>query len=145
MINQWNEYSSRMMLSKFILFCFIFLSLIIVTSAQSSCTKQSCDKLIIPNVITPNQDGLNDQFTILLTECSCFVTQFKMNVFNRWGTCVYEETRVDSNSTPFKWQGENHDNTQLSAGVYFYKIEMQYRVNEELYSRFWKGWVKIIH
>ncbi len=65
---------------------------------------------IIPNVITPNNDGANDKFVI---PNYGHIGSINLQVFNRWGTLVYQMKNYDSSWSP------NH----LEDGTYFYVIE----------------------
>lgn len=71
--------------------------------------------LEIPNVITPNGDNLND--TWYINSSSQDWLTFKVKVFNRWGTKVFE-----TSAPTFNW-GADYDGQILSPGVYFYLIE----------------------
>lgn len=63
---------------------------------------------VIPNIITPNKDEINDAFVL-----EGFTEQVSVEVFNRWGKKVYENTDYKND-----WEGGN-----LSDGVYFYHIK----------------------
>ena len=68
------------------------------------------DTLIIylPNAITPTRDdGLNDCF-YLPDEYKPLISDFKIEIFNRWGTVVYRAT--DKN---FRWDG------RINGKIYF--------------------------
>lgn len=82
-----------------------------------------CD-LFIPNIITPNQDNLNEKFSIrgLKTE------EFKLQIYNRWGVQVYE-TKSYKND----WNAEN-----VSAAVYYYML----RNNKS--GKTYRGWLEVI-
>ena len=67
-----------------------------------------------PNVFTPNNDGVNDTYSLEnlpFDNCSGEFRSFR--VHNRWGTEVYISIERD-----FVWNGED-----LLPGVYFYSIE----------------------
>jgi len=69
-------------------------------------TIEQCN-LLIPNVMTPNSDGYNDNFFVTNLE---FYPESKLQVYNRWGKKVYEDSKYQNN-----WDGD-----QLDDGVYFY-------------------------
>lgn len=68
--------------------------------------EENCE-LEFYNVFTPNQDGLNDFFTIQGAEN--FPNSF-LTIYNRWGKVVYEKKNYRNN-----WNGDD-----LSEGVYFF-------------------------
>lgn len=71
--------------------------------------------LIIYDGITPNNDGINDTWTILGIE------RFEANVitiFDRWGQQVFRSTGY-----PQPWDGTNRGNP-LPMGAYYYVIEL---------------------
>lgn len=47
--------------------------------------------IYIPNSFTPNSDGINDVFRISSTG----ITQFSIDVFDRWGTIIYHSNDVN--------------------------------------------------
>ncbi len=68
-----------------------------------------------PNVITPNNDGLNDEFTLPMPfRGRCEMGIFKeVSIYNRWGNEVFRSSGID-----FSWKAED-----LPAGDYYYLIE----------------------
>ncbi len=79
------------------------------------------DSLIIqvPNVFTPNDDGINEIFTVK----SNLSTQAKIQIFNRWGNemCVFDQIlKIGSNTI---WNGKTISGSEAIGGVYFYTIE----------------------
>ena len=73
----------------------------------------------IPNAFTPNNDGLNDFFTISGLDNSLH-SNVLFYVYNRWGEVVY--TQVNFNFDKIIWDGKIADlnNEYVSDGVYFY-------------------------
>jgi gliding motility-associated-like protein len=69
---------------------------------------------LVPNVFTPNQDNVNDTWQILNTIDATTFTQFKVEVYNRWGQLVFETT-----DPKFTWLGDYTGN-DLADGVYFW-------------------------
>lgn len=68
---------------------------------------------VAPNIITVNGDEINDLFLIKN------IHQYpgsKLVILNRWGNVVYQNDDYDNS-----WDGGN-----LSDGVYFYKLEINY-------------------
>lgn len=74
---------------------------------------------VMPNVFSPNGDGINDYFEIPDVELNyCFDTDFKIEIFTRWGKKVFEDEKVN-----FRWDGKTKGGAKCADGVYFYSIE----------------------
>ncbi len=78
---------------------------------------ENCD-VEVPNIITPNGDGSNDNFKIVIKGTTKgFYESFpnsSLIIYNRWGKKVYE-----SNNYQNDWDGES-----LSDGVYFWTLQL---------------------
>ncbi len=79
--------------------------------------ENGCPVLEIPNVFTPNQDGVNDQFTIF----SVGAESYDIKVFNRWGKLVYECATV-GHPSECAWDGLHENGQKLNDGTYYYII-----------------------
>lgn len=89
-------------------------------------------KVTIFSGVTPNNDGINDVWTI------DDITEFPNNsvvIFNRWGVKVYEEKGYNNKSK--SWPNAEQLN-QLPASTYFYVLDLGDK------SNLIKGWVEII-
>lgn len=75
-----------------------------------------CDTTI-PNIFSPNGDNINETFDIQGWEG---FPGSRLEVFNRWGTLVYENDNYQSN-----WRGDD-----LAEGTYFYIYYRKSRNNE---------------
>jgi gliding motility-associated-like protein len=85
--------------------------------------------LFIPNIFTPNNDHVNDEFKIRELP-----NQFNLQVFNRWGNLVFKS------SDPSEiWNGENENGKLVSAGTYYYILQLTAE-NKEM-----KGWVEVVY
>lgn len=73
----------------------------------------------VPNAFTPNNDGINDLFF----GSGEAVTDYNMQIFDRWGEVIFE-----SNSMDHKWDGI-YKGLPAEAGQYVYKFQI----------RDWKG------
>jgi gliding motility-associated-like protein len=74
-----------------------------------------------PNVITPNNDGINEYFSINVSINPCFDT-FKVFIYDRWGKNVFT-----SEDPFFQWHGEDQDTgKELQDGTYFYIIDASF-------------------
>jgi gliding motility-associated-like protein len=67
--------------------------------------------LTLPTVVTSNSDGLNDFYVILGLES---YPNNELQIFNRWGNVVYQETNYQNT-----WSGKNSSGEQLPEGTYF--------------------------
>jgi gliding motility-associated-like protein len=77
-----------------------------------------CDcEVFVPNVFTPNGDQKNDYFFPVY---SCSPTDYKLIVYDRWGTQLYETNNYTS-----KWNG-TYKNNLVNEGVYFYYIKFSF-------------------
>ncbi len=87
--------------------------------------------LSIPNTFTPNGDGINDVFTIMVSN-KIQIKNFK--VFNRWGDLMYQTADITQ-----YWDGLKGD-SKVPVGVYYWVLEG----DEEM--KFFKksGWVTVI-
>ncbi len=70
--------------------------------------------IVIPNTFTPNGDGVNDVFTVLVNS-NVQINYFK--IFNRWGDVVYLTTDIDNYWNGFK------DTSEVPAGVYYWVLD----------------------
>ncbi len=73
-----------------------------------------------PNIFTPNNDHLNDTFTI-----SGVCDFYHLKFYNRWGKKVYDNPNCNN----------DFDGLDLPDGMYYYDVE----INEDAFH----GWVKI--
>jgi gliding motility-associated-like protein len=72
--------------------------------------QENCEiDLQIPNIFTPNNDGINDIFTPLISKG---IVSMKTYIYNRWGKKIFE-----SNNLEIDWNDNN-----VSDGVYFWII-----------------------
>ena len=90
-------------------------------------------ELFVPNAFSPNGDGLND---LLLAKPKCPVDKYSFNVYNRWGSKVFESDQPGEG-----WNG--YFNGRLSpVGVYIYQASFNYRGSDK--PKVQKGSVTLI-
>lgn len=70
-----------------------------------------CFNFIVPNVFTPNGDGINDFFEILVEN----TTQYSIIIFDRWGTEVFK-----TSNPMLYWDGKTESGANAPDGVYYY-------------------------
>lgn len=67
-----------------------------------------------PNAFSPNDDGWNDEWQLFLP---CDYTEFRLEVFDRWGNLVFAADRPD-----ISWNGR-YQGRPLDPGVYVWQID----------------------
>jgi gliding motility-associated-like protein len=71
--------------------------------------------IYIPNAFTPNNDGINDAFKVVISE----VVRYELDIFNRWGERVFHSE--DPNDV---WLGEvNGGDHYAQPGMYNYRLK----------------------
>lgn len=73
------------------------------------------DGVVIPNIITPNDDNINDVFSI---RASGFET-LTCTILNRYGQTVYRYYGLNGT-----WDGYTHAGIKVAAGTYFVFVEL---------------------
>ncbi len=73
------------------------------------------DDVLIPNIITPNDDNLNDVFSI---RASGYAT-LTCTILNRYGQPIYRYFGLNGT-----WDGYTHAGVKVSAGTYFVYVEL---------------------
>jgi gliding motility-associated-like protein len=89
-----------------------------IYNAQTCECEHVLDKhyVLIPNAFSPNNDGVNDAFTVTAIGAS-YIQAF---IYNRWGQLVYE-----SNNSSVSWDGTYKGKLQ-EIGVYVYLVTITY-------------------
>lgn len=77
--------------------------------------------IFIPNAMTPDGDGLND---LLDVEATCPLTEFHMQIFDRWGKLVFESFDIND-----RWNG-GIDGYFSEIGVYYYLLSFRWGENK---------------
>ncbi len=74
---------------------------------------------MVPNVITPNYDGLNYNFGLMIEDRS-LITKYHLAVYNRWGNLVFE-----ANHSNHYWDGKLATGEDNEQGVYYYLLDVE--------------------
>lgn len=82
-------------------------------------------QLIYPNAFSPNNDGLNDTFSVK----GNFINEFRLQIFNRWGTLVYESTDLNAS-----WDGR-FNGELVPEGAYILTIEGKDDIGKKISER----------
>jgi len=73
------------------------------------------NKIVIPNVFTPNGDGQNDVFHVIVSGFK----NYDIEIFNRWGEKLFE-----AQSPNIDWTGRSMAGVDESDGTYYYIIKV---------------------
>ena len=82
----------------------------------------------IPNAFSPNDDGINDVFTIMGSEDLVSVRSLK--IFNRWGNVVFEGKDLTGNDVSQGWDGRTSRGL-APEGVYIFTASIVYNDGKE--------------
>lgn len=69
--------------------------------------------LFIPNTFTPNNDAVNDEFVVNMTN----IKSYRIQIFNRYGSPLFISDNIFNN-----WNG-TYKNEPLPVGTYYYLID----------------------
>lgn len=84
----------------------------------------NCNEVYIPNAFSPNDDGINDFFTIQDGGDVTLIHLFQ--IFDRWGNLVFEEADFMPNDYRTSWDGKVRGKL-AQPGVYTYLLELSFR------------------
>ncbi len=84
-------------------------------------------KVYIPNIFSPNDDGINDWFTVYSNDDVSMVNVLR--VFNRWGALLFEATDFQANVPEAGWDG-SFKSQKMQAAVFVYYVELSYKDGE---------------
>ncbi|PHN03978.1 T9SS type B sorting domain-containing protein [Flavilitoribacter nigricans] len=76
----------------------------------------------IPNAFSPNDDGINDTFTIFGDQDLIMIKS--LQVFNRWGQMIYDREDLTPNETSESWDGHLRNGKIAPNGVYLYSMSL---------------------
>ena len=112
------------------LFCIVICSTLICDTTYVQ-VEVTSDEMEIFTGFSPNNDGVNDFFTINNIEN---FPQNSLEVFNRWGNRVYRQENYQND-----WGG-TFDNLILPDGVYFYLLKINNGDAQDIHS----GYLEIV-
>jgi len=93
--------------------------------------------ILVPTGFTPNDDGVNDVL-IVHGEDETLIRSFQ--VFDRWGTLVYEAQNFMANEEAGAWNG-HFRNEAAANGVYVWIVEAEFK---DGYTEVFKGQTSLI-
>ncbi|MFB0998248.1 MAG: gliding motility-associated C-terminal domain-containing protein, partial [Flavobacteriales bacterium] len=82
------------------------------------------DSIYIPNTFTPNSDGVNDTWQIMLIDN---FPKAEVTVFDRWGQIVFKTIGYPTSA---RWNGTRNGKA-LPASTYYYTISLSIDSKEE--------------
>jgi gliding motility-associated-like protein len=85
--------------------------------AQLMLRVESDVDIYVPNVFTPNGDGMNDKFTLYSNNDVEIVT---LEIFDRWGNCVFINNEFPSNDPEYGWDGI-YSNQPMNPDVFAFR------------------------
>lgn len=94
-----------------------------VVSDQIQILVQDNTETFAPNVFSPNNDGMNDRFTIYSN--NDLLTIKTLAVYDRWGSLVFENNNFAPNDENLGWDG-TFNGKAARQGVYIYMAEVVY-------------------
>ena len=86
---------------------------------------KDCVPIYIPNIFSPNNDGINDIFSIYLNPESGVENVISLQVFNRWGALMYEQTNFIPDNGATGWKGD-YQGSPLNPDVYVYVLNIAF-------------------
>ncbi|MBQ3635508.1 MAG: gliding motility-associated C-terminal domain-containing protein [Bacteroidales bacterium] len=95
-------------------------------------TGDSTSVFLIPNAFSPNGDGFNDVFKIIIPDKYQANSESKLEVFNRWGTLVYRSSGLQYGADGEWWDGTSKTSnmltlgTKLPSGTYYYVFTVHF-------------------
>ncbi|NJC25273.1 T9SS type B sorting domain-containing protein [Neolewinella antarctica] len=78
-----------------------------------------------PTAFSPNNDGVNDFFTLQAKDREV-VSIGLLQIYDRWGGLVYEQTGVNVNDIDAGWAGLNGSNQPVESGTYVWRARLTY-------------------
>jgi gliding motility-associated-like protein len=84
-------------------------------SKEITIFKYRKDEIEVPNIFTPNNDGVNELFTVKGLNIHCDI--YKLWVYNRWGQLIFE-----SLPNRIEWDGRT-EGELVSPGTYYFILQ----------------------
>ena len=86
------------------------------------------EKVYIPNIFSPNGDGINDIFSVLVKKEAIEKIESFM-IFSRWGEKILDHQNIPPNDPLSSWDGFIRGNS-APEGVYVYSVKVVY-INQQ--------------
>jgi gliding motility-associated-like protein len=72
----------------------------------------------IPSAFSPNNDGINDNWIIEISELYKNIT---VSVYNRWGSLIYNNPNYQTGGD--NWRGNGKNSNPIPVGTYYFVVE----------------------
>ncbi len=101
-------------------------------------TPENCENSIfIPNAFSPNGDGVNDEFLVLISENNT-ISNFKLMIHDRWGGLLFQS------DDPFiGWNG-TIGAQEVTAGIYVWSLSYTTREADEIVKTKKRGSIQVL-
>ena len=86
-----------------------------------------CNQYYAPNIFTPNNDGINDYFTLYSDVIEEIIS---LTVFDRWGNMVFEQRNFSASDESLGWNGRTN-NQNCESGTYGWSAEILFQDNQK--------------
>ena len=97
-------------------------------------------KITVPNVFTPNGDGINDTWQLILYNYNYTISNYQCAIYDRWGIKVFEADNISN-----EWNGKNTSGLACPSGSYYYLIKLtQTNSKGSSEEKEFKGFVELI-
>lgn len=106
------------------------------SGADSIFVRDLCPtRYYIPNVFSPNDDGVNDYFSVFGSD----MLGLKLSVYDRWGNLLFESVELDG-----RWDGY-YRGKAMTPGVYVWVAQIEgYRADGSFFTATEKGSVTLV-
>ena len=90
-----------------------------ITNSSVSIHINYCESPVIsiPNVFTPNGDGINEAWGLIIFSGELSILDYSCNIYDRWGLNVFT-----SNQAGASWDGHSKSGIRCAEGTYYYVI-----------------------
>jgi gliding motility-associated-like protein len=89
----------------------------------------------IPNVFSPNDDGVNDYFSIFGSD----ILGLQLSIYDRWGSLLFQSSDIEA-----RWDGYYRGKAML-PGVYVWVAQIEgYRADGTFFTATEKGSVTLV-
>lgn len=125
------------------------IALITIICGNEAIPGDTTAMFLFPNAISPNGDGLNDEFQVILPDEYEENHTSKLEVFNRWGTLVYRSSGLRYGRDCPNWDGTSKTANMLTIGndlpqgTYFYIFTIDFNIDGEVKTKKLHGYVEL--